>query len=196
MATTYHRTPAENIGEALDLYDYAYLAGGERRVVETAIVSLTERGMLTMRAARLRSVGDERPRHPVERAVVAACPRSKRVQEVTEALRHSPEVDELARRLVSLGLVRGRRRRTTRSGRRRLATAASAGGLPAYAREGPAALDPGPVRYGLLSTRTVPDGLGRTLLRMARALDDGPAHTTDSGPDGSVGFGCGAGGGD
>ncbi|MCX4981232.1 hypothetical protein [Streptomyces sp. NBC_00572] len=75
-------------------------------------------------------------------------------------------------------------------------TAASAGSLPAYAGEGPAALDPGPVRSGLLSTRTVPDSLGRTLLRMGRALDDGPAHTTDSGQDGSVGFGGGAGGGD
>ncbi|MFG2994774.1 TIGR04222 domain-containing membrane protein [Streptomyces sp. NPDC048257] len=185
MARAYHRTGAGNGGEALDLYEFAYLAGGEQRVVETAIISLVERGMLSLRAARLRIVDGERPEHPVELAVFAACPRSKRVQEVIEALAHCDEVDELARRLVSLGCVGSRRRRPTRAGRRRLATA----DLPAYVRSGPVALDPGPVRYGLLST--IPDGLGRTLRRMGKALDDDSAPTTDSSPDGGGGSGGG-----
>ncbi|MFG2230869.1 TIGR04222 domain-containing membrane protein [Streptomyces sp. NPDC048723] len=183
MAGEYHQTAVGNRGEVLHLYEYAYLAGGEQRVVESAIVSLVERGTLSLRAARLRIVGAEPPRHPVERAVIAACPRSKRVEEVFEALRHCDEVDELARQLVLLGLVRNWRRRPTRAGRRRLAAAASEGILPPHVREGPAVLDPGPVRHGLLP-HTVPDGLGRTLRRMGKALDDDSGHPTDGGSGG------------
>ncbi|MFD7916698.1 TIGR04222 domain-containing membrane protein [Streptomyces sp. NPDC059752] len=189
MAREHHQTGAGSGGEVLDLYEYAYLAGGERRVVESAIVSLVEHGTLSLRAARLRTIGAELPQHPVERAVIAACPRSKRVQEVFEALEHCDEVDELARRLVLLGLVRNWRRTTTRAGRRRLAAAAAGGSLPPYVLEGPAHLDPGPVRYGLL-VDTGPDGLGRTLRRMGKALDnESDHHATDGG------FSCGGGGG-
>ncbi|WP_328790437.1 TIGR04222 domain-containing membrane protein [Streptomyces sp. NBC_00273] len=189
MAREHHQTGAGSGGEALDPYEYAYLAGGERRVVESAIISLVERGTLSLRAARLRTIGAELPQHPVERAVIAACPRSKRVQEVFEALEHCDEVDELARRLVLLGLVRNWRRRTTRAGRRRLAAAAAEGSLPPYVLEGPARLDPGPVRYGLL-VDTGPDGLGRTLRRMGKALDNESDHHAADG-----GFSCGGGGG-
>ncbi|MFD3465239.1 TIGR04222 domain-containing membrane protein [Streptomyces sp. NPDC058682] len=188
MAREHLQTAAASGGEALDLYEYAYLAGGERRVVESAIISLVEHGTLSLQAARLRTIGAELPQHPVERAVIAACPRSKRVHEVFEALGHCDEVDELARRLVLLGLVRNWRRRPTRAGRRRLAAAVAGGSLPPYVREGPALLDPGPVRYALLVTG--PDGLGRTLRRMGKALDNESDHHAADG-----GFSCGGGGG-
>ncbi|MFD7963493.1 TIGR04222 domain-containing membrane protein [Streptomyces zaomyceticus] len=182
--------------QALDLYEYAYLAGGRQRVVESVIISLAERGVVSLRAARLRAIGEAHPRHPAERALLAACPRSMRVQDVIETLRDSREVDEIAGRLVALRLLSSRRRRTTRAGRRRLAGAISEGSLPVYVREGPAALAPGSVRYGLLSTRTVPDGLGRTLMRMGKALDDDRADTTGNSPEAGFGCGGGSGGGD
>ncbi|MFH8715800.1 TIGR04222 domain-containing membrane protein [Streptomyces zaomyceticus] len=198
MARGYHGSGAGDGSEqVLDLYAYAYLAGGRQRVVESVIISLVERGVVSLRAARLRAVGGEaHPQHPVERALLAVCPRSMRVEEVIEALRDSHEIDEVAGRLVALRLLSSRRRRTTRAGRRRLASAISEGSLPVYVREGPVALAPGSVRYGLLSTRTVPDGLGRRLMRMGKALDDDRADTTGSGPDAGFGCGGGAGGGD
>ncbi|MFJ6481976.1 MULTISPECIES: TIGR04222 domain-containing membrane protein [unclassified Streptomyces] len=191
MARAYRRTGAGNGDDVLDLYEYAYLAGGERRVVESAIISLVEHGTLSLRAARLRTIGAELPQHPVERAVIAACPRSKRVREVFEALGHCDEVDELARRLVLLGLVGNWRRRTTRAGRRRLAAAVAEGSLPPYVLEGPARLDPGPVQYGLFEA--APDGLGRTLRRMGKALDNESDHHAHAHAEG--GFSCGGGGG-
>ncbi|MFG2973537.1 TIGR04222 domain-containing membrane protein [Streptomyces sp. NPDC048331] len=179
-------------GAALDPYDHAYLAGGEQRVMESAIIALVERGTLSLRAARLRVVDAEHPPHPVERAVIAACPRSKRVEEVFADLRHCEELDALVRRLVHLGLVRNWPRRPTRTGRRQLA-AASEGTLPAYVLEGTSALAPGPVRAGLHGAHTLPDGLGRTLRRMGKALED-DSDTTGGGH--SCGGGDGGGGGD
>lgn len=191
----FRRGEADSGGEDLDAYQYAYLAGGGLRVAESVVVSLIERGTLSLGAARLRVIGEERPEHPVELAVIVACPRSKPVREVIEAVRHSPEVDKLSRRLVSLGLVRRRGRKPTRAGRRRLADAASAGDVPAYALHGHAALVPGSARRGSVGAHPVSDTLGRTLIRMGKALDDDRGHGTDSGTDGG-GFGGGAGGGD
>ncbi|MFE7614127.1 TIGR04222 domain-containing membrane protein [Streptomyces sp. NPDC057496] len=197
MATwMFWRGKAGSGGEGLDLYQYAYLAGGSLRVVESAVVFLTERGVLSLRAARLRVIGEDRPGHPIECAVLVACPRSKPVWEVIEAVRHSSEADELARGLVSLGLVGSRRRKPTRAGRRRLETAASAGHVPAYALHGPTALARGSARRGLFGTHPVPDGLGRTLIRMGKALDDDCGHGTDSSAaEGGFGGGDGGGGG-
>ncbi|MFK3735171.1 TIGR04222 domain-containing membrane protein [Streptomyces sp. NPDC088090] len=191
------RRGADSGGEDLDLYQYAYLAGGSPRVAESAVVQLTERGTLSLGTTRLRVIGEERPEHPVEIAVVVACPRSKPVREVIETVRNSPEVDAVARRLVSLGLVRRWRGKPTRAGRRCLADAAAAGRVPAYALHGPAALVPGSARRGPADSHPVPDGLGRTLIRMGKALDDGRGHDTDSSAEGggSDGFGGGGGGG-
>lgn len=189
MRRMFRRAEAHSVGEDLDPYQYAYLAGGGMRVAESAVVSLIERGMLSLGAARLRVIGGEQPEHPVELAVIVACPRSKPVREVIEAVRNTSEVDELARRLVSLGLVRRRRRKPTRAGRRRLADAASEGHVPAYVLHGPVALVPGSTRRGLLGTHPVPDTLGRTLIRMGKALDDDRSHGPDAG-------GSGGGGGD
>ncbi len=195
MTRMFRRGGVDSGGEDLDLYQYAYLAGGALRVAESVVVSLTERGTLSLGAARLRVLVEELPEHPVELAVIAACPRSKPLREVIEAVRHSSEVDDVARRLVSLGLVRRRRRKPTRAGRRSLAHAASEGRVPAYALHGPAALVTGSARRGPLGTHPVPDDLGRTLIRMGKALDDDRGHGTDSGADGG-GIGGGGGGGD
>ncbi|MFD0124911.1 MULTISPECIES: TIGR04222 domain-containing membrane protein [Streptomyces] len=192
MAQVHRRAGTGNGGEALDVYEYAYLAGGEQRVLESAIIALVERGTLSLRAGRLRTVDAEQPPHPVERAVIAACPRSKRVEEVFEDLRHREEIDALVHRLVHLGLVRDWRRRPTRAGRRQLAAAVSQGTLPAYVLEGAAALAPGPVRAGLSGPHTLPDGLGRTLRRMGKALEDD--SDTTSGGYGGGGDGGGGGG--
>ncbi|MFF4265959.1 TIGR04222 domain-containing membrane protein [Streptomyces virginiae] len=192
MARIHRRAGTGSGGEVLDVYAYAYLAGGEQRVVESAIIALVERGTLSLGAGRLRTVDAEQPPHPVERAVIAACPRSKRVEEVFEDLRHREEIDALVHRLVHLGLVRHWRRRPTRAGRRQLAAAVSEGTLPAYVLEGTAALAPGPVRAGPSGTHTLPDGLGRTLRRMGKALEDDSDNT--SGGYGGGGDGGGGGG--
>ncbi|MFE4590008.1 TIGR04222 domain-containing membrane protein [Streptomyces laurentii] len=200
---TRRRTDTGDADEELDVYAYAFLAGGTLRVAESAVIALTERGMLSLGAARLRVVGDERPGHPVERAVITACPRSKPLPQVVEAVRNSPEVAELATRLLALGLIRDWRRRPTRAGRRRLAAARAEDGLlPAYVLDGPAALlDPGPAQYGPSGVQDLPAGLNRTLMRMGRALDhDYPYYGSDSaGFDGGSsggggGFSCGSGG--
>ncbi|KOX19599.1 MULTISPECIES: TIGR04222 domain-containing membrane protein [unclassified Streptomyces] len=194
-AWTFRRGEAGNGGEELDLYQYAYLVGGGLRVAESAVVFLTGRGVLSLGAARLRVVGTERPGHPVERAVVAACPRSKPVREVIEAVRHACEVEELAHGLVSLGLVGRRRLRSTRAGRRRLASAVSAGRVPACVLHGPTGPVRGSARRGPSGAHPVPDGLGRILIRMGRALDDDRGHGTDGGAtDGGFGGGGGGGG--
>lgn len=180
--------------ECLNLYQHAYLAGGGVRVAESAVVSLIERGTLALVAARLRVTGDEPPQDPVELAVIAACPRSKPVREVLEAVSRSPAVDDLARHLISLGLVHRRRRKPTRAGRRRLA--AATGRVPAHVLHGPTAVAPGSTPRGLLGAHPVPDGLGRTLIRMGKALDDDRGHGADGGGGGGSFGGGGGGGGD
>ncbi|MFI5740882.1 TIGR04222 domain-containing membrane protein [Streptomyces anulatus] len=194
MTRSWGRRRAEDAGGALDRYAYAFLAGGRRRVVESAIVALTEQGVLSLRATRLRPTGGVRSTHAVEHAVIAACPRSKRVEEVIDAVGPSQPLDDIARQLVCLGLLSGRRQRTTRSGRRLLAAAASEGSLPRYVLEGPAVLATGPVRHGLLSAASIPDGLGRTLRRMGKALDDDHSSSTDGAPSGGIGCGGSSGG--
>ncbi|MEU7024119.1 TIGR04222 domain-containing membrane protein [Streptomyces sp. NPDC046203] len=196
MTGTRRGSEVRGIGDELGVYAYAYLAGGGRRVAQSAALSLTERGVLSFRVGRLRVIGDERPPHPVERAVIAACPRSRPAREVVDAAADSPEVGELARGLVALGLIGSRRHRPTRAGRRCLAAVAAEGRLPAYVLAGPAALDPRrhPTPYGPAGFQTLPAGLGRTLIRMGRALDHEGDHHSDSG--GGSGGGGGPSGGD
>lgn len=182
-------------GEDLDLYQYACLAGGVLRVAESAVLVLVERGTLSLAAARLRVVGDRHCEHPVEEAVVTACPRSKPLRQVIDAVGRSAEAGDVVRSLVSLGLLGPRRHRPTRAGRRRLADAASTGAVPAFALHGAAALVRASTRSGPPGPRSVPDGLGRTLVRMGRALDDDRGHTTDGG-SGGTDAGGGSGGGD
>jgi len=197
MQRSWERGGAGDGDGALDRYAYAYLAGGRQRVVESAITVLAERGLLSLRAARLRTTGEAGSVHAVESAVLAACPRSRRVQAVIDTAGRSGPVDDIARRLVRLGLVSGRRQRTTRAGRRLLAAAVSEGSLPTYVREGHAVLATGPVPHGLLGNHAIPAGLGRSLRRMGKALDDDHGSATGGTGEGvsGGGFGCGGGSG-
>src|SRR4051794_5736671 len=56
----------------LDVYEAAFLAGGRARVVDTALVGLVETGGVRVQRAGQLSVVDDRPRHPIEDAVLAA----------------------------------------------------------------------------------------------------------------------------
>ncbi|MFJ7985959.1 TIGR04222 domain-containing membrane protein [Streptomyces sp. NPDC096351] len=182
----------EDGGEVFDPYAYAYLAGGGLRVAESAVLALIERGTVSMAAARVRVVGEVLPEHPVERAVLDACPRSKPVDEVIERVADSGVVDELARGLVLLGLAGRRRRKANRTGRRRLAEATAAGHVPPYVLHAHAVRAPGATaRRGNTGARPgADDGLGRALIRMGKALDDDRGHGTEGG-----GFAGGGGGG-
>lgn len=52
MAQVHRRAGTGNGGEVLDVYEYAYIAGGEQRVLESAIIALVERGTPSLRAGR------------------------------------------------------------------------------------------------------------------------------------------------
>ncbi|MFJ5776287.1 TIGR04222 domain-containing membrane protein [Streptomyces sp. NPDC093094] len=178
---------------ALDAYDIAFLAGGAQRVADSAVIALSGRGLLTLSGPRVRAVGETLPEHPVERALAASCRRNRSTASVHAALRRSPEVEEIGRRLIAQGLVTRSRRRSTRLGRRLLRAAEEGAGLPAYFFGGPAVLADSPVRRGVVGARPVPSGLGRALIRMGRALDHDSASDS-AGHSGSA-FGCGGGGG-
>ncbi|MFI1438564.1 TIGR04222 domain-containing membrane protein [Streptomyces fructofermentans] len=194
MGTDLRGTGAGEGAGALDTYDVAFLAGGVQRVVDSAIIALSERGLLVVRASRVRAVDGGRAGHPVERALVEACAGAggRSVAAARQLMRHSPEVDEIGRRLAARGLVRRPRLRPTREGRRQLEAVVRAGSVPAYLLDGPAGLGPGPVRRGVMDAAPLPSGLGRLLVRMGKALDDDSGWGSDSGDSGS---GCGGGGG-
>src|SRR5215218_6838324 len=58
----------------LDVYDIAFLAGGPNRTVETAIVALVLGGRLRVHSPGRLAAVDLSRRHPVEAAVLDACP--------------------------------------------------------------------------------------------------------------------------
>ncbi|MEU5998149.1 TIGR04222 domain-containing membrane protein [Streptomyces sp. NPDC047197] len=173
---------------ALGVYDVAYLAGGARRVVECAMIALAEGGLLRLRASRVQAVDGELPEHPVERALITACLRSRGAAAVCAELRESPEVEEIGERLAEWGLVTRARHLPTRVGRQRLQTAEEDGSLPDYVFGGPEVLPKGTVQRSVTEAQLVPSTLGRTLIRMGKALEHDSDHF-DSG------FGCGGGGG-
>ncbi|MET8014075.1 TIGR04222 domain-containing membrane protein [Streptomyces sp. NPDC005271] len=169
MRTIFRRTAAA-APPVLDLYDIAYLAGGPRRVAETAVIALSERGAITVRRSRARVTGG-RAEHPVERALIALCPVGKRVAPVLTALRDGPETARIGQRLVSYGLLARSRRRLTPAGRRHLETARAEGTLPGYVFTGPAAVPDRGLRRTLREAAPPPSGLGRGLIRMGRTLE-------------------------
>ncbi|MEU6761906.1 TIGR04222 domain-containing membrane protein [Streptomyces sp. NPDC046853] len=186
-------TTAVGARRALGVYDVAYLAGGSRRVVECAVIRLAESGLIRLRASRVRAVEGELPSHPVERALVTACLRNRSTASVCAELRESDEVEEIADRLAEWGLVTRARHQLTRVGKQRLQMAEEDESLPAYVCGGPAVLPTGTVRRGVTEAQLIPPGLGRALLRMGRALDNG-LDSSDHYDSGSGG-GCGGGGG-
>src|SRR3954469_20813729 len=93
----------------LDVYEAAYLAGGPDRVVETALVSLVETGRVRVQRAGQLNVVDDRSRHPVEDAVLAAIgPHGYRQFEVVRWMAGKDErLTALAQRMRQDGLVSG-----------------------------------------------------------------------------------------
>ncbi|MEV2250479.1 TIGR04222 domain-containing membrane protein [Streptomyces sp. NPDC050147] len=183
-------TTAAAARQALDVYDIAWLAGGPRRVVECAVIGLAERGLLRLRASRVCALGEETPEHPVERALIAACPQSRGTASVCAELRESPEVEEIGARLAEWGLVTRSRHQLTRVGKQRLQTAEEDGTLAAYVCAGPQVLPQGTVRRAVTEAQYVPSGLGRAMIRMGHALDRESDHA-DSGSSCAGGGGGG-----
>ncbi|WP_171072713.1 TIGR04222 domain-containing membrane protein [Streptomyces sp. DASNCL29] len=148
----------------LDLYDIAYLVGGRPWVIQTLLIALQERDVITLRRSRIRATvgeGAERPvaahpvehpgaAHPVERALIALCPRSKPVDRVVPALLVGPELAEIRRRLTDERLLTRLRGRPTRMGRRRVEAAVREGALPSYVFYGPVVV-PEPARRRAVS---------------------------------------------
>jgi len=91
----------------LDLYETAYLAGGPDRVVDTAVVALVETGRVRVQRSGELSVVDDRPRHEVEAAVLAAVgPRGwRRIDMVRWKAGQDERLSALAERLHRYGLV-------------------------------------------------------------------------------------------
>lgn len=90
-----------------DPYEIAYLAGGPRRVVETAMVTLVEAERLRVdrRTGRLHVVDPGR-RHPVEAAVLDAVgPRGRPVWELVWRARSDPRLTAVADGLARDGLL-------------------------------------------------------------------------------------------
>ncbi|RBY78367.1 hypothetical protein DQ238_12955 [Geodermatophilus sp. TF02-6] len=153
----------------LDLYDVAYLAGGPRRVVETAVVALLASGRLRVsRPPGELHVVDARRRHPVEAAVLdAAGARGGRSAEgVYWRVRADVRLASVAGRLQAAGLL-SRRGGVTSGERRRWA-------LTALTRTGRAAL-----RSVRRDPPSVPPGSGALPVALAgpRAWADAQLRT-------------------
>jgi hypothetical protein len=91
----------------LDIYDFAFLAGGHTRTVETAIVALVLEGRLRVHApGQLASVELSR-RNPVEAAVIDACPPigHRSVDTICWRLLDDDRVLDIGRRLHQDGLL-------------------------------------------------------------------------------------------
>jgi hypothetical protein len=91
----------------LDVYDIAYLAGGANRTVDTAVVELVLEGRLRVHApGQLASVNLSR-RHPVEAAVLDACPPigHRSVDTIRWRLVGDDRLLDVGRRLHKAGLL-------------------------------------------------------------------------------------------
>ncbi|GAA3365370.1 hypothetical protein GCM10017744_067830 [Streptomyces antimycoticus] len=150
--------PQEAAGQALDLYDIAYLVGGRRWVIQTLLIALQERDVITLRRSRMHAKAAGEAGHPVERALIALCRRSKPVDHVVPTLLGGPELGAIRDRLASSGLLTRLRGRPTRTGRRRVEAAVREGSLPSYVFHGPVVL-PEPARRKAVSAAIpIPNG--------------------------------------
>lgn len=91
----------------LDMYDIAFLAGGQTRTVETAVVALVLDGRLRVHAPGQLASVDLSRRHPVEAAVIDACPPigHRSVDTICWRLLDDDRVLDLGRRLHQAGLL-------------------------------------------------------------------------------------------
>ncbi|RZU33164.1 uncharacterized protein (TIGR04222 family) [Blastococcus saxobsidens] len=94
----------------LDLYEFAFLAGGRQRVVDTAIVALVECGRLRVHPSGELAMVEAFRRHPVEAAVLDAVGmRGRRsVDTIRWRLVNDDRITGLARPLAAAGLLRRR----------------------------------------------------------------------------------------
>ena len=92
----------------LDVYDIAYLAGGQERVVDTALVALVEAGRIQVQPPGRLTVVEPARRHPVEAAVLDAVgTRGHRSVDVVRwRLADDDRLLAVGRRLTAAGLVR------------------------------------------------------------------------------------------
>ncbi|MFC8077028.1 TIGR04222 domain-containing membrane protein [Streptomyces sp. NPDC057307] len=191
----------------LETYEVAYLAGGPQRVLEAALFALRDRGAVTIVGPQVRAVEDggglaeptghaveHLAQHAVERAVLASCPRGRNVAVVAAAVRGGPEVAEIRRELVALGLLTRARHRPTRAGAHRLDAARQEGAFPAYVFDGPPAHQDRRLRRVVAGT-SIPAGLGRSLIRMGKATDPDHDYDTDYGSGSDSGSDSGTGSG-
>jgi uncharacterized membrane protein YgcG len=91
-----------------DLYQIAYLAGGPRRAVEAAVVTMVEDGRLrVLRSIAELHVVDPRPRHPVEAAVLDAAgpPARRSIDAIVRRVRPDARLVAVADGLWQAGLV-------------------------------------------------------------------------------------------
>ena len=184
-------------GRARDVYDVAYLAGGRRRVVETAVVALEERGALRAQRSGELTALQRTSVQPAEQAVLSLLGEGRStLPELRRAAARSAPLGALRSRLVREGLLAdGTLARLaerlhpawalTPAGRQALARAADAAGgthaARAVALSGPASLADEDLRAALLGTA------GRT--------GDAGSWSWRWSPDGGGWAGCGTGGG-
>ena len=92
---------------ALDLYDIACLAGGEPRILDTALVAMVESGRVRAHSPGQLAVAEPSRRHPVEAAVLDAVgTRGHRsVDTIRWRLADDDRVRDVGRRLTAAGLI-------------------------------------------------------------------------------------------
>jgi hypothetical protein len=199
----------------LDVYEAAFLAGGPDRVVDTALVALVETGGVRVQRGGQLSVVDDRSRHPVEDAVLAAIgPHGYRQFDLVRWMAAKDErLTGLAERLRRDGLVSGielpwsrGRVLLTSAGRRTLRRLRADPAVSGVAAGTSAA------RVALHGTRQMPDreqrdavfhppGANRRRRRGLRgagaptAPGDGGNYWVAGGAAGFIGCGAGSGGG-
>jgi hypothetical protein len=91
----------------LAVYDIAYLAGGPTRTVDTAVVALVLQGRLRVRSPGQLASVDLSRRHPVEAAVLDACPPigHRSVDTICWRLVDDDRLLDIGRRLHEAGLL-------------------------------------------------------------------------------------------
>ncbi|MFJ4105497.1 TIGR04222 domain-containing membrane protein [Amycolatopsis japonica] len=102
------RTPsAEVSGPQPTVYEFAYLAGGPDRVVDTAIAALVDRGILRVSSSKQLQLTGPEPADPIEKAVAkgARPGYNATTRGIRDRLRMSGPMQALAKDLEARGLV-------------------------------------------------------------------------------------------
>ena len=202
----------------LDVYDIAYLAGGQERVVDTALIAMVEAGRIQVQAPGRLTVVEPARRHPVEAAVLDAVgTRGHRSVDVVRwRLADDDRVLAIGRRLTAAGLVRRwgvvprrteRPAALTAAGRRVLAIleadppadpAWDGGTAVLVALHGRDRMSEELRRSSIFEAVQVPTAKQRAegLRRRIDALRDDPSYARGGGDGANSGFGGGGGGGD